>query len=220
MIEQLVEIWWRRRESNARNCPARSRWIPQALVGKLIDDIASLVDLTSLNDRSLAEYVADRLGERLRAVDHDEHRTIGGKATVTQIGEQRRARCGVLRRALANFRIVRGDLMYYESITEPQLDGWMPASATTTARCASQRSPGGFGSSREAVGCLRVTISGQASWPARGLEYLTYLAKTSPAISADVPARSEAIFSCGPVSCCARGIAFGTGPAHAQNFDW
>jgi hypothetical protein len=58
--------------------------------------------LAALDQRPRAEYVADRLRERLRAVDDGEHGAVGAQAAVAHLGEQCGAARGVLRGALAD----------------------------------------------------------------------------------------------------------------------
>ncbi len=72
------------------------------VVGELVEHVARLVSLAALNDRALAEHVADSLRERLRAVDNHEHLAVGAESAIAQISEQRCARRCVLGRPLAN----------------------------------------------------------------------------------------------------------------------
>jgi hypothetical protein len=51
-------------------------------------------------DGCLAEHGADRLAQRLRAVDHEQHPLLGIEATLDQIGQQRGRDGRVLGRAL------------------------------------------------------------------------------------------------------------------------
>ena len=64
----------------------------------MIEHVALLVPHAAL-DRRLAEDGADRLPERLGAVDHEEDALLGVEATLDQVGEQRGGDRGVLGRA-------------------------------------------------------------------------------------------------------------------------
>jgi hypothetical protein len=56
--------------------------------------------LAALHDRAGAEHLADRLGQRLGAVDHHQHTAGHVEAAVLEIGEQRAGDGRVLGRAL------------------------------------------------------------------------------------------------------------------------
>ena len=64
-----------------------------------IADVALLVPLTALHERVGAEDLADRLAQRLAAVDDEQNRLLGIKATRDQVREQVRGQPGVLRAA-------------------------------------------------------------------------------------------------------------------------
>jgi hypothetical protein len=70
---------------------------PLAL-GQVVGHVALLVPHAPLH-RRLAEDGADRLPQRLGAVDHEQDRLLGVEAALDQIGEQRRRDGRVLGRA-------------------------------------------------------------------------------------------------------------------------
>ena len=69
--------------------------------------------VTAMHERVLAEHVADRLAQRLAAVDHEQDRLLGVQAAVDEIGEQHRDQRGVLGRAFPqperNLHALRAD---------------------------------------------------------------------------------------------------------------
>src|ERR1700728_234255 len=75
-----------------------SRVAPHAL-REMVLDVALLVNLASLDERAHSELGADRLRERLTAVDDEEHRAIRADATRFEVGEQAATGGRVLRRA-------------------------------------------------------------------------------------------------------------------------
>ena len=72
--------------------------------GQQIADIAFLVALAAMHQRVLAEDVADRLAQRLAAVDDEQDRLPGIQAAVDEIGQQRAGERGVLGRCLPRAR--------------------------------------------------------------------------------------------------------------------
>ena len=65
-------------------------------LGQQIADVALLVALAAMHERVLAEDVADRLAQRLAAVDDEQDRLLGVQAAVDEIGQQRPRERGVL----------------------------------------------------------------------------------------------------------------------------
>jgi hypothetical protein len=59
-------------------------------LGQVVGDVALLVPDAPLHGR-LAEDVADRLAERLGAIDHEQDPLLGVEAALDQVGEQRGA---------------------------------------------------------------------------------------------------------------------------------
>ena len=94
---------WRAR-SGSRQRPggrASGRGRPVAVcLGQQVGDVSLLVAVAAMHQGVLAEDLADRLGERLGAVDHEEDRLLGVQAAVDQVGQQRAREGGVLGRAL------------------------------------------------------------------------------------------------------------------------
>jgi len=68
--------------------------------GQPLGDVAGLVDLAALDGRVPAEGVADRLGQRPRAVDDEQAADGRLEAAADHVVEQRLADGGVLRRPL------------------------------------------------------------------------------------------------------------------------
>ena len=66
------------------------------VLGQALDNVAGLVNLAALDRRVAAESLADRLGERLGAVDDEEAADAGIEAALDQVVEQRLDRGGVL----------------------------------------------------------------------------------------------------------------------------
>ncbi len=78
----------------------RAPSIPPHGIGEMVLDVAPLVDLAALHEGSSPELCANRLGERLAAVDDEEHCAVRAHAPSLQVGEQSDARRRILRRAL------------------------------------------------------------------------------------------------------------------------
>jgi hypothetical protein len=72
---------------------------PVAL-GEVVEHVALLVADAALHRRVHAEHVADRLAQRLGAVEHAQHALLCVEAAVDEVGKQRRRDGGVLGRAL------------------------------------------------------------------------------------------------------------------------
>ena len=67
---------------------------------EFIDNIATLVDLTTLNQCTLPERIANGRRERLRAIDNEQKRAVVRDAALDEICNQRATRLAVLGRAL------------------------------------------------------------------------------------------------------------------------
>lgn len=57
--------------------------------GQVVEHVAFLVADTALHRRVDAEHVADRLAQRLRAVEDAEHALLDVQPAVDEVGEQR-----------------------------------------------------------------------------------------------------------------------------------
>jgi hypothetical protein len=66
----------------------------------VLEDVALLVGLAALHEAEAAEDVADRLAQRLRAVDHEKQGPVRGQAPLDQVAQQRLGHGAALRRAL------------------------------------------------------------------------------------------------------------------------
>ena len=65
-------------------------------LGEMVEDVALLVPRASL-DGCVAEDGADRLAQRLRAVDDKQDPLLGVEAALDQVGQKRRGHSGILR---------------------------------------------------------------------------------------------------------------------------
>src|SRR5262249_34655365 len=105
------------------------------LVREVVLDVPTLVDLAALDHGSCAERDADGLGECPAALDHEEHRAIGPKTACNEIGEQTRAYCSILRRALVQAENVLSPCSSMpRAISTTCSPTWMPS--IITARSA------------------------------------------------------------------------------------
>ena len=67
-------------------------------LGEVMQDVALLVAHAALDRRVGSEHVADRLAQRLGAVDHHQHTLLDIQTALDEVREQRRRDGGVLGR--------------------------------------------------------------------------------------------------------------------------
>jgi len=98
-----------------------------------------LLAMAAMDQRVLAEHVADRTAQGLGAVDHEQDRLVGVEAAVDEVGQQRARQGRVLRRAFPQAGTFTPSVLIPSATTCVRSATSMPSRIITARRTSSNR---------------------------------------------------------------------------------